>query len=145
MLTTDAHDYKSYRATGMVCQIQNDARKKLSFVRTCIGSGGAHPLITILHRTDIIERGIAEETSLALRTVRTIVEQGEGRDRTTRKYLERITPDKRTGSRIVGQEASTRCTAQADQRDPQDVRGACQRGEGTYSLKKVLAGDPVMC
>jgi hypothetical protein len=39
-------------------------------------------------------RGIVNETSLGFQTVRTIVEQGERRDRTTRKYLERIAIDR---------------------------------------------------
>jgi hypothetical protein len=34
-------------------------------------------------------------TSFGLRTVRTIVDQGDGRDRTTIKHLERIDPDRK--------------------------------------------------
>jgi hypothetical protein len=37
-------------------------------------------------------RGIAEDTNLGLQTVRTIIDKGDGRDRTTRKHLERIDP-----------------------------------------------------
>jgi hypothetical protein len=39
-------------------------------------------------------RGIAEETNLTLTTVRTIVDQADGVDRTTRKHLARIDPDR---------------------------------------------------
>jgi hypothetical protein len=39
-------------------------------------------------------REIVEETSLGLATVRTIVGQGAGRDRTTIKHLQRIDPDR---------------------------------------------------
>src|SRR5712671_1250043 len=39
-------------------------------------------------------RAIAEETSLSLNTVRTIVDQRDRRDRTSIKYLERIRRDK---------------------------------------------------
>ena len=46
-----------------------------------------------LHKDGMSLRGIAEETSLGLRTVRTIVDQRGRKDRTTRKYLERIKPD----------------------------------------------------
>src|SRR5215471_2384425 len=38
-------------------------------------------------------RGIAEETGLGLNTVRTIVDQRDGRDRTTMKHLERVYRD----------------------------------------------------
>jgi DNA-binding CsgD family transcriptional regulator len=38
-------------------------------------------------------RAIAEETNLGLNTVRTVVDQGNRRDRTTRKHLERIRRD----------------------------------------------------
>ena len=48
-----------------------------------------------LHKQGMSLRGIVEETSLGLRTVRTIVDQGDGRDRTTIKHLERIDPDRK--------------------------------------------------
>jgi hypothetical protein len=38
-----------------------------------------------LHKGGMSLRGIVDETSLGLRTVRTIVEQSENRDRTSRK------------------------------------------------------------
>jgi hypothetical protein len=47
-----------------------------------------------LHKGGMSLRGIAEETSLGVRTVRTIIDQGYGSDRTTVKYLERIYPDR---------------------------------------------------
>jgi hypothetical protein len=58
-------------------------------------------------------RDIAEETSLGLNTVRTIVNKADGNDRTSRKYRARIEPDrqkaitwkrrKRTGDALPGQ------------------------------------------
>jgi hypothetical protein len=47
-----------------------------------------------LHKAGRSLRGIAEDTNLGLQTVRTIVEQGERRDRTTVKHLQRIDPDR---------------------------------------------------
>jgi hypothetical protein len=46
-----------------------------------------------LHKSGTSLRGIAEETSLGLRTIRTIIDRPDGRDRTSRKHLERIKPD----------------------------------------------------
>jgi hypothetical protein len=43
-----------------------------------------------LHRGGASLRAIAEETSLGLRTVRTIVEQKRGSDRTTKKHYGRL-------------------------------------------------------
>jgi hypothetical protein len=51
-----------------------------------------------LHKAGRSLRWIAEETSLGVRTVRTIVEQKDGRDRTTVKHLERIDPDRQLKS-----------------------------------------------
>jgi hypothetical protein len=48
-----------------------------------------------LHKGGTSLRGIAEETGLGVRTVRTIIDQGDGGDRTTVKYLERIHPDRK--------------------------------------------------
>lgn len=45
-----------------------------------------------LHKAGTSLRDIAEETSLGFQTVRTIVDQGAGHDRTTVKHLERIDP-----------------------------------------------------
>jgi hypothetical protein len=47
-----------------------------------------------LHKVGRSLRGIAEDTNLGFQTVRTIVEQGERRDRTTVKHLQRIDPDR---------------------------------------------------
>jgi DNA repair exonuclease SbcCD ATPase subunit len=47
-----------------------------------------------LHRRGVSLRGIAEETSLGLRTVRTILDQQDGTDRTSIKHLQRIDPDR---------------------------------------------------
>jgi Helix-turn-helix domain of resolvase len=46
-----------------------------------------------LHAQSMSLRGIADETSLGLRTVRTIVDSDVGLDRQTRKRLQRIAPD----------------------------------------------------
>ena len=44
------------------------------------------------HKSGQSLRRIAEDTSLGLSTARTIVAQGDGRDRTTIKHLQRILP-----------------------------------------------------
>jgi hypothetical protein len=46
--TADAHDQKIIAQQAWFVN-KNDARKKLSFVRTRIGDHSAHPLITTLH------------------------------------------------------------------------------------------------
>jgi hypothetical protein len=46
-----------------------------------------------LHKQGSSLRDIAEETSLGLRTVRTIIDRPDWRDRTSRKHLDRIKPD----------------------------------------------------
>jgi hypothetical protein len=43
-----------------------------------------------LHKSGVSLRGIVEETGLGLRTVRTIVEQKRGTDRTTREHRDRL-------------------------------------------------------
>jgi hypothetical protein len=47
-----------------------------------------------LRQSGMSLRGIADETSLALHTIRTIVGKVNGTDRTTIKHLERIDPDR---------------------------------------------------
>jgi transposase len=47
-----------------------------------------------LRKSGMSLRNIADETNLGLSTVRTIVEKGERRDRSTRKHLQRIDPDR---------------------------------------------------
>jgi hypothetical protein len=46
-----------------------------------------------LHKTKVSLRGIADETSLSLRTVRTIIGRDEWTDRATLRRLEKIDPD----------------------------------------------------
>jgi hypothetical protein len=46
-----------------------------------------------LYKSGASLRSIAEETSLGLRTVRTIIDRPDWRDRASRKHLERIKPD----------------------------------------------------
>jgi hypothetical protein len=48
-----------------------------------------------LHKRGMSLRGIADETSLPLWTVRTIVDKRNGTDRTTVKHLQRIDPDRK--------------------------------------------------
>jgi hypothetical protein len=48
-----------------------------------------------LRKTGTSLRDIAAETSLGLWTVRTIIDKRAGTDRTSRKYFERITPDRK--------------------------------------------------
>jgi hypothetical protein len=48
-----------------------------------------------LHKAGTSLRAIVAATSLGLRTVRTIVDEGYGRDRTTVKHLERIDPERK--------------------------------------------------
>jgi hypothetical protein len=52
-----------------------------------------------LHKAGGSLRGIAEDTSLGFATVRTIVAQKDGTDRTTVKHLERIHPDRAAAAR----------------------------------------------
>lgn len=52
-----------------------------------------------LHKAGGSLRGIAEDTSLGFATVRTIVSQKNGTDRTTVKHLERIDPDRAAAAR----------------------------------------------
>jgi hypothetical protein len=59
--------------------------------RPLAASDAQRDAVLNLRKSGMSLRGIAEETSLGLQTVRTIIDQPERRDRTTRKYLERIT------------------------------------------------------
>ena len=52
-----------------------------------------------LHKAGGSLRGIAEDTSLGLATVRTVVSQKNGTDRTTVKHLERINSDRAASAR----------------------------------------------
>ena len=52
-----------------------------------------------LHKAGKSLRWIADETSLGFNTVRTIVGKAEGTDRTTRKHLARIDPDRQQAVR----------------------------------------------
>jgi hypothetical protein len=47
-----------------------------------------------LHKQGMSLRGIVDETSLGLQTVRTIIDQRDRKDRTARNHLERIKPDR---------------------------------------------------
>ena len=55
-----------------------------------------------LRKTGTSLRDIAAETSLGLWTVRTIIDNRAGTDRTSRKYFERITPDRKEVGRLAG-------------------------------------------
>ena len=78
-------------------------------------------------------RSIAEEMSLSVRTVRTIVEQKDGRDRTTVKHLQRIDPPQAqsvlAGSRVCPQRAS-----QAHQRDAGPRPRASEGSQRTWEV-----------
>jgi Helix-turn-helix domain of resolvase len=50
-------------------------------------SGAQAQQVLKMHKAGASLRGVAEETNLGLRTVRTIIEQGNRTERTTRKYL----------------------------------------------------------
>jgi hypothetical protein len=55
-----------------------------------VPQGGLSRPVRCLRRA----RDIADETSLSLRTVRTIIDQADGADRTALKHLKRIDPDR---------------------------------------------------
>jgi hypothetical protein len=61
--------------------------------RPLAASDAQRRTVLTLHKADGSLRGIAEETSLGLNTVRTIVAQRDRRDRTSVKYLERVHRD----------------------------------------------------
>jgi hypothetical protein len=46
--------------------------------------------VRMLHKQGLSLRGIADETSLGLNTVRTIIAKGRGNDRTTKKHRQRL-------------------------------------------------------
>jgi hypothetical protein len=67
-----------------------------------------------MHKAGMSLREIAEETSLGVRTVRTIIDKGDGVDRTTVKYLQRVKPEDAAAWRSRKRtrdapSASTRC------------------------------------
>ena len=74
-----------------------------------------------LHKRGVSLRGIVDETSLGLRTVRTIVDQGDGRDRTTMKHLERIDPERKL-------EASWRARQRTRDALPKQVQAVIETG-----------------
>jgi hypothetical protein len=74
-----------------------------------------------LHKRGVSLRDIAEETSLGLRTVRTIVEQKRGADRTTRKHRGRLD--------ISGTVVSWKRQKRTGQYLPKRVQVAIEKGE----------------
>ena len=86
-----------------------------------------------LHKRGVSLRGIAEETSLGVRTVRTIVEQKDGRDRTTVKHLQRIDPDRKL-------EASWRARKRTRNTLPKRINETLARGRELVTEAKGLGG-----
>jgi hypothetical protein len=76
-------------------------------------------------------RVIAEETSLGLRTVCTIVDQGNGTDRTTVKHLARIDPDRKL-------EASWRARKRVRDSLPKRIGETLERGRALVKEAKGL-------
>ena len=76
-------------------------------------------------------RGIAENLSLGLATVRTIVEQGDGRDRTTVKHWQRIDPDRK-------QEASWRARKRTRDALPKRINETLAKGRELVKEAKGL-------
>ena len=66
-----------------------------------------------LHKDGKSLRWIVDETSLSLRTVRTIVDRRNGTDRTTKARREKIEIDKFQRAHWKTSEANRRCAAQA--------------------------------
>jgi hypothetical protein len=91
-----------------------------------------------LHKAGGSLRGIAEDTSLGLATVRTIVSQKNGTDRTTVKHLERIDPDRA---------AAARWRARKRTRDalPKRTEGRWRRPRGSRSQGAKIASPSKLC
>jgi hypothetical protein len=84
-----------------------------------------------LHKQGVSLRGIVDETSLGLRTVRTIVDQGDGRDRTTIKHLERIDPERKL-------EASWRARKRTRAALPKHINETLEKGRELVKEARVL-------
>jgi Helix-turn-helix domain of resolvase len=65
-------------------------RRRKNVGRPLLASDAQRATVLKLRNAGMSLRAIAEETSLGLNTVRTIVDQRDGVDRTTRKYVARI-------------------------------------------------------
>ena len=84
-----------------------------------------------LRKRGVSLRAIAEETSLGLPTVRTIVDKRDGCDRTTVKHLERIDPDRKL-------EASWRARKRTRDRLPKRINETLARGRELVKQAKGL-------
>ena len=86
-----------------------------------------------LHKAGRSLRWIAAETSLGLRTVRTVVERIDGRDRTTVKQLQRIDPDRKL-------EASWRARKRVRDGLPKRINDTLANGRELVKAAKGLGG-----
>jgi hypothetical protein len=84
-----------------------------------------------LRKRGVSLRGLAEETSLGLPTVRTIVDKRDGRDRTTIKHLARIDPDRKL-------EASWRARKRVRDALPKRIAATLEQGRELVKQAKGL-------
>jgi hypothetical protein len=77
----------------------NAAVRRRNVGRPLAASEAQIETVLKLHKAGTSLRDIAKDTSLGLRTVRTIIDKRDGIDRTTVKYLERIAPDRAAAAR----------------------------------------------
>jgi multidrug resistance efflux pump len=84
-----------------------------------------------LHAKGTSLRGIAEELELGVRTVRTIVDQRDGVDRTTVKHLARIDPDRK-------EEALWRAHSRVRKTLPQRINATLAKGRELVKQAKGL-------
>jgi hypothetical protein len=102
--------------------------------RPLAASDAQRATVLAMRKRGLPLRGIADETSLGLRTVRTIVEQKDGRDRTTVKYrkqLERIDPDRKL-------DASRRARKRVRDALPKRINETLKRGRELIQAAKGL-------
>jgi uncharacterized coiled-coil DUF342 family protein len=83
-----------------------------------------------LHKAGKSLRWIAEETSLGFNTVRTIVGKAEGTDRTTRKHLARIDPDRQQAIRWKRQQRTGDDLPRQAQHAVEEARALLKEGKG---------------
>lgn len=83
-----------------------------------------------LHKSGVSLRGIVDETSLGLRTVRTIIEQKRGTDRTTRGHRDRLD--------ISGAVVRWKRQKRSGQYLPRRVQAAVEKGEALIKQARGL-------
>jgi hypothetical protein len=89
--------------------------------RPLLASDAQRQTVIKLRKAGKSLRAIAEETSLGLNTVRTIIDQGDQRDRTTVKHLERIRRD-------MGEERTWQSQQRARRGLPRRINALLQQG-----------------